>query len=87
MIVYKIELHIRASAINILHLTDLQTQRYNQLELDQDLTERLKPLPVTLEKQLTSASKSTESHCQEFDDSIVRAIYVSMQACGEAVLL
>ena len=54
----------------------LQTQRYNQLELDQDLMRRLNPLPATLEKQSSAVnvSKSSESHCQEFDDSIVRAV-------------
>ena len=65
---------------SILFSVPMQTQRYNQLELDQDLIERLKPLPATLEKQSSAAtiSKSTESHCQEFDDSIVRVMLPSV---------
>ena len=41
---------------------------------------RLNPLPATLEKQSSSVnvSKSAESHCQEFDDSIVRAVVLLM---------
>lgn len=65
-------MNVRATSAQIGEVAMHQTQRYNQLELDQDLMQRLNPIPVTLDKQSSAASvsKSAESHCQEFDDSI-----------------